>query len=245
MQHVERGSNMAGRVFAPLSSGSRGDHVARALRSAIADGSLAPGQRLLETNLANELGTSNGPVREALRQLEAEGLVVSSPYRGAVVAEVSQEEIEQVLVPIRLLIERFAFQVAMPLLDEQDLAELRRLVGVMRSAADANDPDQLAEADLQFHELVIRRSGQNHCLQLWRVIQPRVRAYFRRDAPAHQDHYEVADQHHHLLDALTAGDPDALVTAVEQHVHRHLGKDASQHPTRQTRKAASSDRQQS
>jgi DNA-binding GntR family transcriptional regulator len=236
---------MTGRVFTPLSSGSRGDHVARALRSAIADGSLAPGQRLLETNLANELGTSNGPVREALRQLEAEGLVVSSPYRGAVVAEVSQEEIEQVLVPIRVLIERFAFQVAMPLLDEQDLAELRRLVALMRSAADTNDPDQLAEADLQFHDLVIRRSGQNHCLQLWRVIQPRVRAYFRRDAPAHQDHYEVADQHQHLLDALTASDPDALVTAVEQHVHRHLGKDASQRRTRQARKTAPPDRQRS
>jgi DNA-binding GntR family transcriptional regulator len=236
---------MTGRVFAPLSSGSRGDHVARALRSAIGDGALAPGQRLLETNLANELGTSNGPVREALRQLEAEGLVVSSPYRGAVVAEVSQEEIEQVLVPIRVLIERFAFQVAMPLLDEQDLAELRRLVALMRSAADANDPDQLAEADLQFHELVIRRSGQNHCLQLWRVIQPRVRAYFRRDAPAHQHHYEVADQHQQLLDALTAGDADALVIAVEQHVHRHLGKDASQRRPRQTRKASPSDRRRS
>jgi DNA-binding GntR family transcriptional regulator len=235
---------------APLDGGAgkggpRGQQVVEILRSAIIMGSYEPGERLIEATLSTELGTSRGPVREALRQLEAEGLVVSSPYRGAVVAEVSQEEIEQVLVPIRVLIERFAFRVAMPLLDEQDLAELSRLVALMRSAADANDPDQLAEADLQFHELVIRRSGQNHCLQLWRVIQPRVRAYFRRDAPAHQDHYEVADQHQHLLDALTAGDPDALVIAVEQHVHRHLGKDASQRRTRQARKAAPSDRQRS
>jgi DNA-binding GntR family transcriptional regulator len=216
---------MAERVLARLTGGSRSHHVARALRSAIADGALAPGERLLETSVANQLGTSNGPVREALRQLEAEGLVVSAPYRGTVVAEVSQEEIEQVLVPIRVLIERFAFQIAQPRLDEQDFDALHQLVAQMRTAADANDAEQLAEADLQFHELVIRRSGQNHCLQLWRVIQPRVRAYFRRDAPAHPDHYEVANQHQQLLDALTAGDPAALIAAVDQHVHRHLGKD--------------------
>jgi DNA-binding GntR family transcriptional regulator len=219
---------MTERVLARLTGGSRSHHVARALRSAIADGSLTPGERLLETSLANQLGTSNGPVREALRQLEAEGLVVNAPYRGTVVAEVSQEEIEQVLVPIRVLIERFAFQVAQPLLDEQDFDTLRRLVAQMRSAADANDAEQLAETDLQFHELVISRSGQSHCLQLWRVIQPRVRAYFRRDAPIHPDHYEVANQHQELLDALVTGDPATLIAAVEEHVHRHLGKDGEE-----------------
>ena len=215
--------DMPGRSLPPLTGGSRGHHVAQVLRSAIVDGSLAPGDRLLETNLANELGTSNGPVREALRQLETEGLVVSAPYRGAVVATVSQEEIEQVLVPIRVIIERFAFRIALPLLEDADYAQLRKLVTQMRTAADAADADRLAETDLQFHELVLKRSGQNHCLQLWRVIQPRVRTYFRRDAPAHSDHYAVADQHQQLLDALTAGDPDALVAAVEAHVLLHLG----------------------
>ena len=214
---------MPGRSLPPLTGGSRGHHVARVLRSAIVDGALAPGDRLLETSLANQLGTSNGPVREALRQLETEGLVISAPYRGAVVAGVSQEEIEQVLVPIRLIIERFAFRTALPLLDDADYMRLRELVAEMRSAADAGDADRLAETDLQFHELIIKRSGQNHCLQLWRVIQPRVRAYFRRDAPGHRDRYAVADQHQQLLDALTADDPDALVEAIEAHIHLHLG----------------------
>ena len=214
---------MPGQSLPPLTGGSRGHNVAQVLRAAIVDGALAPGDRLLETSLANQLGTSNGPVREALRQLETEGLVVSAPYRGAVVAAVSQEEIEQVLVPIRLIIERFAFRTALPLLDDEDYTLLRELVVQMRSAADAGDADRLAETDLQFHELVIKRSGQNHCLQLWRVIQPRVRAYFRRDAPGHRDRYAVADQHQQLLDALTADDPDALVEAVEAHIHLHLG----------------------
>jgi DNA-binding GntR family transcriptional regulator len=218
---------MSGPSLPRLSSGSRSHQVARALRSAITNGDLSPGDRLLETNLSAQLGTSNGPVREALRQLEAEGWVVSAPYRGSIVADVSQEEIEEVLVPVRVMIERFAFRKALRLLAERDLATLRGLVAEMRAAADANDADRLADADLQFHELVIERSGHNHCLQLWRVIQPRVRAYFRRDAPAHKNHYAVADQHEALLAALTAGDEVALLEAVDAHIHLHLDADGS------------------
>lgn len=73
-----------------------------------------PGDKLVELDLSAQLGTSRAPVREALRQLEQEGLVVSYPYRGTEVLSVSQEEIEQVLVPIQLTIERFAFTQALP-----------------------------------------------------------------------------------------------------------------------------------
>lgn len=217
---------MGGPSLTRLTSASRGQHVARALRGAITGGSLAPGDRLLETELAVRLGTSNGPVREALRQLEAEGLVVSAPYRGTVVAEVSQEEIEEVLVPARVMIERFAFRKALPQLSAGDFDALAGLISDMRAAADADDADALADADIDFHELVIQRSGHNHCLQLWRVIQPRVRAYFRRDAPAHPDRYAVADQHERLLSALRAGAEPALLAAVDAHIHLHLGTEA-------------------
>src|SRR4029079_6262343 len=80
----------------------RREHVVGYLREAITVGRLADGDRLIEERIARELETSRGPVREALRQLEHEGLVVSYPYRGAVVLGVSEEEIQQVLIPIRL-----------------------------------------------------------------------------------------------------------------------------------------------
>ena len=79
------------------------------LRSAIIMGSYEPGERLIEATLSTELGTSRGPVREALRQLENEGLVMSFPYRGAVVLGVSDEEVQEVLIPIRLTLERYSF----------------------------------------------------------------------------------------------------------------------------------------
>src|SRR4051812_29391844 len=218
---------MAGRTLPRVSQDSRRQRVADILRDAIIKGELRPGDRLVELDLSEQLGTSRGPIREALRQLEQEGLVVSYAYRGTLVAEISQEEIEQVLVPTRLVIERFAFRIAMPLLTEDDFAALDGFVREMREAADTEDADRMADADLRFHELVIERSGQTHCLQLWRTIQPRVRAYFRRDAPGHEDHYAVADQHAALIEALASGDAERLLAAVDEHIHIHLGGDES------------------
>lgn len=169
--------------LSPISQHSRRSRVAEALRAAITNGRYLPGYRLIEVEveLASQLGTSRAPVREALRQLEVEGLVVSYPYRGTEVAAVSQEEIEEVLVPIRMTLERFAFTQALPKVDAGLIAELEQLIADMR--ADAGDADALAAHDVRFHELVIQRSGQTNCLQVWRTIEPRVRAYFRRDAP--------------------------------------------------------------
>jgi DNA-binding GntR family transcriptional regulator len=194
-----------------------------ALRSAIVEGRLRPGDRLKEVELAAQLGISRAPVREALRQLEHEGLVASLPYRATEVLGVSQEEIAEVLVPIRLTIESFAFRKAMALLTEADFEALAGIVERMRAAGARGDLEALAEDDVRFHELVIERSGQPHCLQIWRSIEPRVRAYFRRDAPAHPRADELAGEHQELLDALAAGDEAELLDTLTRHIHHYFG----------------------
>lgn len=193
-----------------------------ALRAAIMNGRLRPGDRLKEVELSEQLGISRAPVREALRQLEHEGLVVSLPYRATEVLGISQEEIAEVLVPIRLTLETFAFRRALPLLSEDDVAALRKLVQNMRQAAESGDLESLAEADVRFHELVIERSGQPHCLQIWRSIQPRVRAYFRRDAPIHSRPQEVADEHQELLDVLLDGEEALVLDTLRRHITNFL-----------------------
>jgi DNA-binding GntR family transcriptional regulator len=193
------------------------------LRAAIVDGRLRPGDRLKEVELAEQLGISRAPIREALRQLEHEGLVATLPYRATEVLGVSQEEIAEVLVPIRLTIESFAFRKAMPQLSETDFAALAGIVERMRAAGARGDVDALAADDVRFHELVIERSGQPHCLQIWRSIEPRVRAYFRRDAPAHPSADELADEHQELLDALAGGDEAQLLDTLTRHIHHYFG----------------------
>lgn len=213
-----------------LGDDSRRHRVAQALRDAITEGRYQPGDRLVELDLAAQLGTSRSPVREALRQLENEGLVMSFPYRGTEVLGVAQDEVEHVLVPVRLTVERFAFARALPQLTDDDLAELERLVQTMRDAAARRADAELAEADVRFHELVIERSGQLHCLQVWRTIEPRVRAYFRRDAPSHRSRLAVARQHERLLRALRSGDEARVLDELESHIRTHL--DAGARPPR-------------
>jgi DNA-binding GntR family transcriptional regulator len=193
-----------------------------ALRAAIVEGRLRPGDRLKEVELAEQLGISRAPVREALRQLEHEGLVASLPYRATEVLGVSQEEIAEVLVPIRLTIESFAFRKAMPLLTQSDFVALARIVEAMRAAGARGDVNALAEDDVRFHDLVIERSGQPHCLQIWRSIEPRVRVYFRRDAPAHRRAQELAEEHEELLQALAAGDEARLNDTLTRHIHHYF-----------------------
>lgn len=204
------------------SSDSRRHRVVAALRAAITAGRLRPGDRLTETDISARMGISRAPVREALRQLEQEGLVISYPYRGTEVLGVSQEEVEEVLVPIRLTLERFAFRRALPLLTAADFDQLEALVAEMRRAAVADDPDRLADADVRFHELVISRSGQRHCEQIWRTIEPRVRAHFRRDAPAHITLDEVVEEHAELLQSLRTRDESGVLPVLEAHIQNYL-----------------------
>src|SRR5262245_43722442 len=125
----------------------RREQVTDYLREAITIGRLADGDRLIEDRIARELNTSRGPVREALRQLEHEGLVVSYPYRGAVVLGVSEEEIQHVLIPIRLTLERFSFTKALEQMDEADFAELAKEVWTMAESARGQGMVRLVERE--------------------------------------------------------------------------------------------------
>jgi len=180
-------------------------------------GRLADGERLIEDQIARRLETSRGPVREALRQLEHEGLVVSYPYRGAVVLGVSDEEVQHVLIPIRLTLERFSFRKALERMREEDFAELAKEVWRMGEAARADDLMASVEADIRFHEFVLSRSGQQHTTQLWGAIAPRIRAYFFRYG-RQSDLARIAREHGELLAAMQTRKPAVVMRALEEHI---------------------------
>ena len=204
-------------LAAPQKGLPRAQQIAESLRSSIIAGRYEPGERLIETALSAELGTSRGPVREALRQLENEGLVMSLPYRGAVVLGVSDDEVQEVLIPIRLTVERYSFARALDLMTEADFAEMAKQVWLMEQAAKSGDLEKAVEADLRFHDIVISTSGQTHTLQIWRSIWPRIRAYFYRYGRGRS--LEVmADEHRELLEAMQTRDPEIVLAILERHI---------------------------
>lgn len=206
------------RPLTPIGLKSLRQHVIQTLREAIITGQFQPGDRLVEEELCQQLGVSRGPVREALRQLEQEGLVVSFPYRATEVIGVTEEEIREVLMPLRLTLERFAFRHALPRCTAADFATLEEFVATMRTAAAAGDLARIVEADMHFHELVLERAQQPHCLQIWRTISPRVRAYFYRCGPRHNRLDAIADEHAELLTAMRSGDIEHVLRTLEPHI---------------------------
>ncbi len=197
---------------------SRRQQVADLLREAIVSGALAAGEQLKQDQLGQELGVSPGPLREAMRQLESEGLVALHPNQGVFVTEVSAEELFGVLLPVRLVLERYAVSRAAARLTEDDFAGLDRLVRVMDDGARQGSPATVNEADLRFHELTVTASGSVHATQLWRSVLPRIRVHIYRSAPRHRTLQEIPAEHRELLSALRTRDPSVIGAALEQHI---------------------------
>lgn len=197
-------------------TGPRATRIADILRERIVSGDLQPGEHLVEQQLADDLQTSRGPVREALQRLEYEGLVASSPYRGAVVVGISDEEVE-VLMSLRVTLERFSFRKALRIIGDAELAELNKVVWQMERAASRNEIGGVVEADLRFHESVLEMSGQPHTVQVWRSIESRIRAYFYR-FDRDRDLQSIVAEHRELFDALVAGQEGDLLELLIAHI---------------------------
>lgn len=204
--------------FPTVSAVSRRSQVAEIVRSAILSGALVPGDQLKQDDLRAELGVSPTPIREALRQLESEGLVTLYPNRGVFVASVSAEELFGVLLPVRLVLERYAVSQVLPEFSNELFAGLERQVRAMEQAAAADDRASVYEADMAFHELLVASSGAPHTIQLWRAVQPRVRVVMYQLGPRHSSLDEIPAEHVEFLEVLGRGDPSEVDSFLERHI---------------------------
>lgn len=189
------------------------DQIVDTLRYAIIEGDLEPTQRLIEKDIAKAFEMSRGPVREALRQLEQEGLVESTPHRGTAVLDISESEISEVVIPIRIILETQAFLAVQGRLRATDVATLEDCI----SRIENGDAREAANADMQFHRLVMERSRMPHTLQIWLTIAPRVHAFFTRYGHRHSIENN-AREHRLLLDALCGDDSELLRETIREHI---------------------------
>jgi len=192
--------------------------VLEVLRAAIINGDMKPGHRLTEELICEQMAVSRGPVREAMRELEVEGLIISVPYKGAEVLDINDTEVFELLMPIRLLIEEFGFRYALQNATDKDFAALQIIVDRMAQAAKKGDVDDVVAADVEFHETVLRLSGQVHCMQIWRTISPRVRAYFSRWRHQNPDLDEVVREHRQLLEDFRKKDEAKVMSRLKEHI---------------------------
>jgi DNA-binding GntR family transcriptional regulator len=201
----------------PPKGGLARDRIAAELRNSIIHGRLQPGERLVEDRIMAWLEATRGATREAFRQLEHEGLVISYPHRGAVVVGVTEDEVHGVLIPIRLVLEQFGFRMALEVGTTADHAELASYIWMMEQAAAAGDIDGIVQADVDFHEAVLHIAPQFHTIHIWQSIAPRIRAYFYRHS-RERDLDSVVEEHRVLLNALHDGDEERLLQTLHDHI---------------------------
>lgn len=195
------------------------------IRKAIFQGKLHPGDRLREVEISKQMGVSRGPVREAIRMLEQEGLLVSLPYKETTVAEISGEEVRDVLNPIRLIIETYAIRKALPNIGERELERLASFVTDMKDGAAQKNLDKIVESDLAFHEYVISLADMPGLLNTWTSIYNRIHLHFMIQGKAYEDLNDLWKEHDQLLTAIRQGEPDKIAQAWAEHVGTYkIGK---------------------
>lgn len=189
------------------------DQVAHRIRSAILSGQLAPGARLKENGLSEQLGVSRIPIREALSRLEAEGLVKRAPYRGAIVVRLTAEQVTESFM-LRALMEGFAAKLATTRLSKDDVARLRQLVARIGECGDAAIHDELPRLHREFHSTIYSQCGSA------KLISWIVELY--NQFPKNLSHTlrlkEPVDEYTGIVDAIETGDAELAGRLMSEHI---------------------------
>lgn len=191
--------------------------VFEAIRQAIIDGTLEPGQRLMETQLAEELGVSRTPVREAIRKLELANFVVMIPRRGAYVADISLKDISEVF-EIRGALEALAAELAAERASEEEIEQLERLLVEIGKSIEKRDVEALVALDTEFHDLLYRASRNERLEQLLSQLREHIQR-FRTETLSHPARMKVAlEEHRQIVEALAARDGDLARQLAAEHI---------------------------
>jgi DNA-binding GntR family transcriptional regulator len=190
------------------------DLIAEALRQAIQHGLFSEGQSLRQDEIATQFGVSRIPVREALRQLEAEGLVIFHPNRGAMVSILTPTEAQEIC-EIRIALETMALQLAIPHLSDADLDHAAQL---LQDTEQTTEPMRWAELNWQFHSMLYRAASRPRLLSMIRTLHVNVDRYVRLQMQELNYRDRSQAEHYQLLNACRQRDSSAAIQILQQHI---------------------------
>ena len=193
------------------------DVVFNTLRQAILRGELKPGERLMEIQLANKLGVSRTPIREAIRKLELEGLVLMIPRKGAEVAKISESNLRDVL-EVRRSLEELAAELACQRMDAEALKDLEDAQKAFIQAVESGETMTMAEADEHFHDVIYMGTDNTRLVQILNNLREQMYRYrleYIKDADKRQI---LMVEHEHILKALTLRHIQEAKMAVREHI---------------------------
>jgi DNA-binding GntR family transcriptional regulator len=187
------------------------------LREQLLNGEIAPHEHLIETKIAQELGTSRTPVREALHSLELEGLIGSIPRVGYVVKPISEQEVEEIC-EIRMAIEGVAARWAMEKADKKLIEELKKNISISDSKVTKGDPKAFIDLDARFHEIIARHSGSQRLLELAQTLRRHMLRYRIQSIYSVENVLRAIEGHKGILRAIEKRDLEEVNQAIRYHM---------------------------
>lgn len=191
--------------------------VAAAIRELIMTGAVEPGERLVETELSERFGTSRGPVRDAFKELEKSGLVVSIPRRGTFVATLTADDIDEIYT-LRLALERLAIRTTATVATAEDIGEMRGAIDRLSEAQRTGDRRTGAEADIAIHRLIVQTAGHSRLTEAWERLADQTLLLMAELMDLLLDVQHAAGDHHTLVNAIAEHRVDAAEQALSEHL---------------------------
>lgn len=198
------------------------EQIVEELRSSIMSGQLAPGSQIIEADLAVRFGVSRGPLREALRHLIEEGLLVTVPYTGTHVTRLSLDDIQEIF-SLRTELEIFAFKLIWERRDHHFRDELHRRHECLLKAIDEGDDEENSLAELSLHSYVYETCGHKILLNIWNGLKGRLQLYWAAYNRTY-DRDTKRDGHIEYVRLATADDFEAMAAEIRVHMLRGVGR---------------------
>ncbi len=193
------------------------DVVFITLRQAILRGELKPGERLMEVQLAHKLGVSRTPIREAIRKLELEGLVLMIPRKGAEVAEITEKNLRDVL-EVREALEMLAVQLACEKITEEQVEELKERAREFQEVIQSEDITAIAESDVKYHDVIYAATNNARLIQLLNNLREQMYRYRVEYLKRESVRPTIAEEHDLLIVAIATGDKEKATEIMGKHI---------------------------
>ncbi len=204
-------------VFTKQKRATLTDRALKAIREAIRYGKLKPGDRLVETQLAEEMQISRFPIREALRYLEKEGLVETRPFKGTYVARLTEKDMEE-LYSLRSALEELAVRILIENLADYKIEKLEAIFQSMQTASKSGNLDKMISEDLRFHQTICELCGHHKLLEVWLTLVNQLRLFLTIEKDFFESAYQYVSTHHPILDAIKSRNKKRAEKEIREHL---------------------------
>jgi DNA-binding GntR family transcriptional regulator len=213
---VEPNFNVTMNEYLPLR-----DVVFNTLRQAILRGELKPGERLMEIQLANKLGVSRTPIREAIRKLELEGLVLMIPRKGAEVADITEKSLKDVL-EVRRALEELSVKLTCDRITKEEIGELEQAAENFRKTLKSKDITEIAEADVRFHDVIYTATKNQKLIQLLNNLHEQMYRYRIEYLKNEEVYPKLLKEHKEIIDRISKGEKEEAAKRVCEHIDNQV-----------------------